>query len=101
MSAVFSSKTALPFLAFLSTSLLLFLAYSGAEHSYKGRYRYPDIPPPGASDSDRLRYSESLISLRFKTSSACAQLSRGETFIRIHSLQNQTRSRTHPPIMAD
>ena len=59
MSAVFSSKATLPLLAFISTSLLLFFAYSGTEHPYKGRYRYPNIAPPGASDSDRLRYSES------------------------------------------
>lgn len=59
MSAVFSRKASLPLLAFLSTSLLLFFAYNGAERPHEGRFRYPDIPPPGASDSDRVHYSKS------------------------------------------
>ena len=58
MLAIFSSKTRLPLLAFLSTSLLLLLAYNGTGRPQAGRFRYPDIPPPGASDSDRLRYSK-------------------------------------------
>jgi hypothetical protein len=61
MSAISLRKTSLPLFAFLSTSFLLFLAYSGSERPHKGRFRYPDIPPPGASDDDRLRYSKSQI----------------------------------------
>ena len=61
MSAVSLRKASLPLLAFLSTSFLLFLAYSGSEHPHERRFRYPDIPPPGASDKDRLRYSKSPI----------------------------------------
>ena len=57
MSAIVSTKAHFPLLAFLSTSLLLFFAYSGTERTHDARYRYPDIPPPGASDGDRLRYS--------------------------------------------
>lgn len=61
MRTIFLSKSPLPLLAFLSTSFLLFLAYSGPERPHGGRFRYPDIPPPGASDDDRLRYSKSPI----------------------------------------
>ena len=58
MTAKFMNKTHLPVLAFLSTSLLLFFAYTGTERPHDSRFRYPDIPPPGASDNDRLHYSE-------------------------------------------
>lgn len=60
MSAIVATKAHFPLLAFLSTSLLLFFAYSGTERRHDARYRYPDIPPPGASDGDRLRYSKCL-----------------------------------------
>lgn len=59
MVTVFSSNASLPLLTFFSTALLLFFAYSGSESLHEGRFRYPDVPPPGASDSDRLHYSKS------------------------------------------
>jgi hypothetical protein len=59
MSRVLLSKVSLPLLAFFSTSLLLLFAYHASERPHVGRFRYPDIPPPGAGDDDRLRHSES------------------------------------------
>jgi len=59
---MFPGKAHYPLLAFFSTSLLLLLAYSGTERTREVRFRYPDIPPPGASDGDRLLYSKYLLS---------------------------------------
>ena len=97
MSGVFSSRTSLPLLAFLSTSLLLFFAYNGAERPHGGRIRYPHIPPPGASDINRLHYSKfsNLHRLNFRTSSLTRTFTASCIFfLSFRSIHNQTRSGT-------